>query len=368
MVSMTAIALVGEAYGEAEARLNCAFVGPSGAALLSMLSESGLLAFTSADRDFLRRYYQTQDSLLVDAIWQLHPEVFRTNVFNIHPARNDLGNLCADKAFALPGFGKLGEGWIHAKYHPELDRLAADLLHHNPNLIVCLGNVALWALTGKVGIAKLRGTTLLSTHTVSGFKLLPTYHPAAILRQWEQRPTVIADLMKAGAEAEYPEIRRPEREIWIDPSIKDVETFFARYCRGGALLSVDIETSGTRITCIGFAPSQSLGLVIPFDDERNPSGSYWKTDRDEIHIWRLIREILEDPKRPKLFHNGLFDITFLYRSMKIRVQGAEEDSMLLHHALQPESLKGLGYLASIYESDFAWKGMRTKETTIKRDA
>lgn len=362
------LVLVGEAWGEAEARLGCAFVGPSGAALLSMLSESGLLRFTAADRDFLRRYYQTQDSLLIDAIWQLHPEIFRTNVFNIHPARNDLSNLCADKSLSLPGFGKLGEGWIHAQYHPELNRLAADLLHHNPNLIVCLGNVALWALTGKIGISKLRGTTLLSTHTVSGFKLLPTYHPAAILRQWEQRPTVIADLMKAAAEAEYPEIRRPEREIWIEPSLADIERFFSTYCRRENLLSVDIETSGTRITCIGFAPSASIGIVIPFDDERSTSGSYWQNPSDELAAWRLIRDVLEDSRRRKLFHNGLYDITFLYRSMKIKVQGAEEDTMLLHHALQPESLKGLGYLGSVYLNERAWKNMRTKETTIKRDA
>ena len=364
---MTQIVLVGEAYGEAEARLNRAFVGPSGAALLSMLSESQLLQFTSADRDFLRRYYQTQDSLLIDAIWQLHPEIFRTNVFNIHPARNDLSNLCADKSLSLPGFGKLGEGWIHAQYHPELNRLAVDLLHHNPNLIVCLGNVALWALTGKIGISKLRGTTLLSTHTVSGFKLLPTYHPAAILRQWEQRPTVIADLMKAATEAEYAEIRRPEREIWIEPSLADIETFFNTYCKR-ALLSVDIETSGQRITCIGFAPSERIGIVIPFDDERTKDGSFWPSLRDESRCWQLIKSVLEDPSIPKLFHNGLYDITFLYRSMKIRVRGAEEDTMLLHHALQPESLKGLGYLGSVYLQERAWKNMRTKETTIKRDA
>lgn len=364
----TNLVLVGEAWGEAEARLSQAFVGPSGAALLSMLAESGLIDWTSADRDFLRRYYTTQDSLLIDAIWQLHPEIFRTNVFNIHPARNDLSNLCGDKAFALPGFGKLGEGWIHARYADELTRLGTDLIRVNPNVVVCLGNVALWALSGKVGISKLRGTTLLSTHTVSGFKLLPTYHPAAILRQWEQRPTVIADLMKAAAEAEYAEIRRPEREIWIEPTIEDIQSFITKYIRGCKLLSVDIETSGSRITCIGFAPSANLGIVIPFDDERREGGSYWHDEQSERKAWAYVKLVCEDISIPKLFHNGLYDITFLYRSMKIKVQGAEEDTMLLHHALQPESLKGLGYLGSVYLQERAWKNMRTKETTIKRDA
>lgn len=359
---------MGEALGEAEVKFGAPFVGPSGAALLSMLSESGIIQTTAADRDYLRRYYLSQDPALIDAIWQLHPEVFRTNVFNIHPQRNDIGYLCGTKPEAIGGFGKLTEGWIHAQYAPELDRLCAELMSHNSNLIVCLGNVALWALTGKVGISKLRGTTLYSTHTVGGFKLLPTYHPAAILRQWEQRPTVIADLMKANHEAGFPEIRRPQREIWIEPTIDDIRTFFDTHCRHSVLLSVDIETSGTRITCIGFAPSPSLGIVIPFDDERKPSGSYWSTPSDEIQVWKIIREVLEDPSRRKLFHNGLYDISFLYRSMKIKVRGGEEDSMLLHHALQPESLKGLGYLGSIYLQERAWKSMRVRETTIKRDA
>jgi len=42
--------------------------------------------------------------------------------------------------------------------------------------------------------------------------------------------------------------------------------------------------------------------------------------------------------------------------------------MLLHHALQPESLKGLGYLGSIYTNEHNWKIMRDRVTkTIKRD-
>ena len=41
--------------------------------------------------------------------------------------------------------------------------------------------------------------------------------------------------------------------------------------------------------------------------------------------------------------------------------------MLLSHALQPESLKGLAYLGSIYTDHGAWKSERKMETTIGRD-
>jgi len=44
-----------------------------------------------------------------------------------------------------------------------------------------------------------------------------------------------------------------------------------------------------------------------------------------------------------------------------------EDTMLCHHAIQPESLKGLGFLGSIYSDEATWKGMAKHAKTIKRD-
>jgi hypothetical protein len=53
--------------------------------------------------------------------------------------------------------------------------------------------------------------------------------------------------------------------------------------------------------------------------------------------------------------------------MHIKVYGATEDTMLLHHALQPEMLKNLGFLGSIYSDQGTWKGMAKHGKTIKRD-
>ena len=49
------------------------------------------------------------------------------------------------------------------------------------------------------------------------------------------------------------------------------------------------------------------------------------------------------------------------------MKGAAHDTMLLHHSLQPEMLKGLGFLASVYADEGAWMEMRTKKGTIKQD-
>ncbi len=368
---MKPILLIGEQRGEAEARINRTFVGATGAELLRMLDESSAITLSPLDSAHLRSFWATRDPWALDKIWENHREtLIRTNVFNIYPPGNKLEYFCGGKASGLPNYAKLLKaGYVRSEFAPELDRLGDEILSHDPNLIVCLGNTAIWAMLGSTGVRKLRGTTAVSTHCVSGYKLLCTYHPSAVHRQWELRPTVVSDLGKINDEKGTAHVERPPVEIWTEPTIEDIGRFFRDYCSACPLLSVDIETSGTRITCIGFAPRRDLALVIPFDDERREGGSYWDTPQLERQCWKLVREILEAPTIRKLFQNGLYDIAFLLRSYRIGVRGAVHDTMLLHHALQPESLKSLGFLGSIYTNHGPWKSERKRaDTTVKRDA
>jgi uracil-DNA glycosylase len=366
---MIPILILGEARGAEEDRIGSSFVGPSGVELLRQLDDAKIIQLDKTDTECIKRYYNNGAPSAIAEIWDRHQDtVHRTNVLNLHPHANKIESLCGPKAQGLPGYPMLAKSkYLLADYFPELDRLGDEINDHNPNLIIALGNTALWALCGTTGVAKLRGTTMLSTHTVADYKVLPTYHPAAVLRQWELRPTTIMDLIKAKRESVYAEIIRPDCKIWIEPTIEDIREFFLRYVKPSPLNSVDIETSGNRVTCIGFAPTPNLAIVIPFDDSRKPNGCYWPTPQLERQCWETIRGVLEDATIPKLFQNGMYDIGFLYRSYGIRVFGATEDTMLLHHARQPESLKGLGYLGSIYTDHGSWKHMRKKHETVKRE-
>ena len=310
MKPVTNIAIIGEAWGEEEARQRSPFVGYSGHELTRMLGEAGI---------------RRADCLL-------------TNVFNLHPPGNKLEFFYGDPNQSIPGYPKLDKGWVRAEFKPELDRLAQELLAANPNVVILLGNTASWALLGRTAVSKHRGTTSLSTHTVSGFKCLPTYHPAAVTRQWELRPTTVLDLAKAARESAFPEIRRPPCEIWIEPTLEDIYEF-EPHIRSSQNTAVDIETSGRLITCIGFSPRPSLGLVIPFMDQRRKNRCYWPDEGTERTVWDWVKSILGDRSIHKTFQNGLYDISFLWRAYGIPTLGATEDTMLLHHALQPESLK-----------------------------
>lgn len=362
------ILLLGEAQGANEARINSSFVGASGIELLKMLDEVGIIAFTSEDRDYMNRFWNTSDPQMIDMIWRLHPEVHRSNVLQLHPPGNKLEALCGTKAEGIIGYPALLKSkYLRREFIPELERLGNEISEIDPNLIVALGNTPLWALCGSTGISKVRGTTRLSSHTATGYKILPTYHPAAVIRQWELRPTTLVDLAKAKREALFPEIRRPKREIWIEPTLTDLEDFYHVHIRGCERLSIDIETAGNQVTCIGFAPSPAVALVIPFYDGRRKSRSYWPDLQSERAAWEFVRDILSDGGIKKVFQNGLYDIAFLWRSVGLATLGASEDTMLLHHALQPESLKGLGFLGSIYSDEGPWKTERKRSTTIKAD-
>ena len=150
-----------------------------------------------------------------------------------------------------------------------------------------------------------------------------------------------------------------------------MERFYAeiitpRSIQSGAPLATDIETAGTQITCIGYG-YPDVALVVPFTDVRRKDRSYWPTFADEKSAWGFNKRILEDGRIRKTFQNGMYDIAFIWRTTGIKVFGAEEDTMLLHHALQPESLKSLGFLGSVYCNEGNWKQMRERSTTIKKD-
>lgn len=332
---MPNIIIVGEAYGAEEELHRRPFVGPAGKQLDSLLKSAGI------NRD----------------------ECYLTNVFNLRPKpSNDIRNLCGPKDQGIVGRPALTDGkFVRKEFECELGRLDRELKSTPHNLILALGNTATWFLLGSGRISKIRGTITDSPYG----KVLPTYHPSAVLREWSLRPVTIMDLRKAAREALFPEIRRPVRHVWIQPTLADLETFYEDHLLPARRIAFDIETAGDQITCIGFAPSPAIALVVPFSDLRTASGSYWPTPSAERLAWDWVKRVLALPQ-PKVGQNFIYDMHFLWRRYGITVNNPADDTMLLHHALHPESEKGLGYLGSIYSNESSWKLMRKSET-IKRD-
>ena len=262
-----------------------------------------------------------------------------------------------------------GFGFLKKEYESELDRLQNELNACKPNIIIAMGSLALWALTGLDKIGTYRGTILKSDLT-NGTKVMPTYSPSAVIRNYDFRPIVLADIKKAVEESDTPNIQIKERELWIEPNIKDLEDFEQRYIREGNAdqpLSFDIETGGGFITCVGFAPSDTVALVVPFKDKRNVLQNYWTDVAHEQQAWAWIKRILENEKITKVAQNQTYDVSWLAYKHNIKVAGTIHDTMHAQHALQPEQQKGLGFLGSIYTNEGAWKTMAKFSKSTKRD-
>jgi uracil-DNA glycosylase len=366
------IALVGEAWGEWEDAGKHPFCGVSGVCLFEMLCEAGLTTKSGLDIADIKDFWFFRNQEVIEPrpmmrLWARHQEFFLTNVFNLRPEKNEIESLCVSKSQAPSGLPALRAGKYLAQEHlHELIRLGEDLRNSDIGLIVCLGGTATWALLHNPGITKLRGTVAAATHVVPGRKLLAAYHPAAILRQWELRHVSILDLIKAKREAEFLEIRRPRRQIRIIETISDTYRMWPlpTFCRQ---IAIDIETAADQITCVQFAYSPELAYVIPFVDNRKEHGSYWNSFVEEQIAWDTVRKICASTI-PKILQNGLYDSNFLWSKYGIPINNFAEDTMLCHHALQPESPKGLDFLGSVYTNESAWKLIRTRgKTTIKKD-
>lgn len=345
MVAQFKLAIIGEAYGEQEALFGAPFIGPAGKQLDTLLEDAGI------ERS----------------------ECYLTNTFNLRPSssNNDLENLCGAKRDpgVLGDWPPLVPGkYLRAEFKGEIDRLVRELSEIRPNLAVLCGNTPCWALLERQAISKIRGTCTHSSR-LPWLKCLPIYHPSAVLREYSLRHVTVLDFFKAKREREFPELIRPRREIWLEPSLEDIQSFKRSYLDQAERIAFDVETNRRgQITCISFASTIDRALVIPFVDERKPGRNYWSTLDDELIAWDLVAAILDLPAE-KIGQNGLYDCQYTWMSYGIPVRNYAHDDMLLHHSLHPESDKGLGFLGSVYTNEPAWKTERPrgKETIKKED-
>lgn len=226
--------------------------------------------------------------------------------------------------------------------------LRAELEKIGANVIVTAGNAALCALTDFSSVAKYRGYVVASTKLAKTRKIIPTYSPASTLRgSYVNRHMIVADLKKAKLEAAYPEIIRPDRKLVYDYSNVEEALQWLAYLETVPELSFDIEVINYEVSCLSFAPTPALSIVIPIGEtEFRPQG--W-TEDEELQLWRGIQRVLGNPNSRKIVQNGaIFDTHFLLTKCGITIRGEMCDTMIGHSCMFPELPKGLDFLGSIY--------------------
>jgi len=180
----SSILILGEAPGQNEVAARMPFVGASGQELSKMLHEAGLS----------------------------ESDLYFANVCNQRPPNNNIEAwMPKTKKDALA----CGAQWHKNKWCTQeiVDGLREldDTIKSMPNLqmIIALGNVPLWALTGNWGITKWRGSQIKVAHIA----IVPTYHPAAILRSWDWRWIAVQDFKRAKQWLDTGLLSKPDRAI-----------------------------------------------------------------------------------------------------------------------------------------------------------
>lgn len=340
--------LIGEAPGAEESQQLRPFVGPSGRELRRMLKTVGVD---------------------MDTCW-------RTNVFTKRPPDNNLAagyGVLRDDPLACIELGPLTKQpttFLSRAHFGQLQELRQSILAVSPNVIIALGGTATWALGLSGGISNLRGAVHLWRDEPTGrtIKVVPTFHPAAVLREWPLRVTAIADLEKAINESASPELQFDNTELWLRPTLDDLEEFGSRFMENATICATDVETRKGQISCLSFAPDVGHALVIPFWID-NGGPHYWPDPAAECAAWRWTRRWIEKVSLVKVTQNGVYDMMYFRNPHGMTPRGFVEDTMLQSHSLYSELRKGLGYLASIYCNVPHWKDMRTykKEEQLKRE-
>jgi DNA polymerase len=327
------IMIIGEAPGYEEEINGRPFVGASGQLLNTMLGEVGIA----------------------------RSECFVTNICQVRPPKNDISSFITKaKKDRTASHSQVKGKWVTKEIVEGLNQLQNEITAVKPNIIITLGNVPLWGLTGIWGVTKWRGSMLYyrSAGDSKPIKLIPTIHPASVLREWSQRPIVVNDLRRAARFKDGRPYPDPKWNFKIRPSYEDVirrlDQLYIRCFHGEPVrISFDLETRFGHIACAGISWTLTDALCIPFMAVGRPGG-YWSESEEPEIIYRLFR-LLTHKNCKVIGQNLLYDCQYTWKHWHF-VPNVVQDTMISQHAIFSDMPKGLGFLGSMYCDYFIyWK-------------
>jgi uracil-DNA glycosylase len=191
----------------------------------------------------------------------------------------------------------------------------------------------------------------------SGPYVIPTYHPAYLLRgNHKLFGVLVHDIKRAMEVASFGKPPYIAPHLAVDPPIEWFTQYVDEFCRDPGWLAVDIETPMkgedesdietpliSPILRINFSYNRDEGVTVP-----------WK-DPYLFGVRRLL-----SAKCAKLLWNERFDIPILHAA-GMPVTGPILDGMWAWHLLQSDLPKGLGFVAPFYSDMPPWKHLSSED-------
>ncbi len=215
-------------------------------------------------------------------------------------------------------------------------RLVREVKERSPQVVILLGNAALKALgSGQTTISSARGSAQWSNELDAW--VVPTYHPAAVLRSPSLYPDMLKDMRKAlsllHSTPATPRATDDINYVLLDTR-EDIDELVNRL-RTVPAIALDTETaSDGRLICIGMSWKEGTAVVVTEQALADP------------YTIESLKRVL--PKKHIIGHNLKFDNQVLWRS-GITGTTTGEDTMLMHYTQdERRGIHGLKQLAREY--------------------
>jgi len=315
LINESSYIIVGEQPGKQEVRAGKPFIGPAGRILNDCLTDAGIAR---------------SDCYLTNVIKDLDRPLDSYIKFGLrHPSTSPKGDIYLSEV------------------REEVNCCSAPI-------VLAVGNVALYAMTGKTGITKWRGSII--TDSLVNKIVIPTLHPATVIppkNVYLNRHLIVYDMLRMKRVAEKG-FRPHEKKLLLEPTYQDVISFLHKTYKKARefnlTIDYDIEIYNEEVSCISFATSSKFAICIPFIDHR---GDYFDPYQ-EATIWKLIARILEDPVIRKRGQNLCFDAHFLLRRLGIKACNFD-DTMIAQKIISPDYPVGLDFITSIWTDQSYYK-------------
>jgi DNA polymerase I-like protein with 3'-5' exonuclease and polymerase domains len=172
---------------------------------------------------------------------------------------------------------------------------------------------------------------------VAECKVLPTFHPADVLRAWTHRPIVVQDFRRARREAAYREVITPVWEFTVEPTLDDIRDWLATYASDPDTPLVSDTEGWGRVDCIGFAADSRAAICIPFARQVGDNPHYWPSAEAEFEAGTLVTDTLR--RHRTTFHNATWDCQVIAQSLGI-LPLLSDDTQVAQHVAFPGLLGG----------------------------
>jgi uncharacterized protein YprB with RNaseH-like and TPR domain len=213
-----------------------------------------------------------------------------------------------------------------------------------PKLVFPCGNLAMKMLIKKSGITSKRGKAYEFTSN-SGHSciVVPISHPYSVIKEPRHSYLFQADIKNAIEKYVLGKTGGGDFTYETLTEIKDVEVLGEMLKGTEKTIAVDIETTGLNfrkdsVQTISIS-SEDKTWVIPLDHKDSPH-------KDSVYVWNQLKQILENPKNKKVFHNAKFDLKFLLN------HGIDPknvwDTKIMHHLINENLPKSLMDLVKLY--------------------